>query len=76
MLNPEKSHPYIEDMAMFLSPLLVVLMWHCVMCGQHFPGKNSVKPVARGSIPERYVQSMFTGTSQICSGTRSEEDAT
>ncbi|HDQ6622131.1 TPA: hypothetical protein QBF31_005388, partial [Escherichia coli O128:H2] len=31
VLNPEKSHPYIEDMAMFLSPLPVVLEWHCVM---------------------------------------------
>lgn len=40
VLNPEKSHPYIEDMAMFLSPLPVVLEWHCVMCGQHFPGKK------------------------------------
>lgn len=69
VLNPEKSHPYIDDMAMFLSPLPVVLEWHCVMCGQHFPGKSSVKPVARGSIPERYVQSMFTATSQTCSWT-------
>ncbi len=38
--NPEKSHPYIEDMAMFLSPLPVVLEWHCVMCEQLFHGKK------------------------------------
>ncbi|MDW4773003.1 zinc-ribbon domain-containing protein, partial [Escherichia coli] len=30
VLNPEKSHPYIADMAMFLSPLPIVLEWHCV----------------------------------------------
>ena len=40
VLNPEKSHPYIEDMAMFLSPLPVVLEWHCVMCDKFFPGKK------------------------------------
>ena len=66
VLNPEKSHPYIEDMAMFLSPLPVVLEWYCVMCGQHFPGKSSAKPVARGSIPEQHVRSLFTATSQTC----------
>jgi len=36
VLNPEKSHPYIEDMEMFLSPLPVVLEWHCMMCEQFF----------------------------------------
>ncbi|EES9057013.1 hypothetical protein LZH08_005437, partial [Escherichia coli] len=40
VLNPEKSHPYIEDMAMFLSPLPVVLEWHCVMCERLFHGKK------------------------------------
>ena len=38
---------------MFLSPLPVVLEWHCVMCGRHFPGKSSVKPVVRGIYSER-----------------------
>lgn len=76
VLNPEKSHPYIEDMAIFLSPLPVVLMWHCVMCGQLFMGRSSVKPVVRGFIAGRNVQSLYTGTSQICSGTSSEEGAT
>lgn len=76
VLNPEKSHPYIEDMAMFLSPLPTVLEWHCVMCERLFQGRSSVKPVVRGFIAERHVRSMFTDTSQICSGTRSEEDAT
>lgn len=76
VLNPEKSHPYIEDMAMFLSPLPTVLEWHCVMCERLFHGTSSVRPVVRGFIAERYVQSLFTGTSQICSGTWSEEDAT
>lgn len=68
VLNPEKSHPYIDDMAMFLSPLPVVLEWHCVMCGQHFPGKKFCEACGTGFIPERYVQSMFTATSQTCSG--------
>ncbi len=36
-------------------------------------GRSSVKPVVRGFIAERHVRSMFTATSQICSGTRSEE---
>lgn len=36
VLNPEKSHPYIADMAMFLSPLPIVLEWHCVMCDKFF----------------------------------------
>lgn len=40
VLNPEKSHPYIEDMAMFLSPLPTVLEWHCVMCERLFHGKK------------------------------------
>ncbi|MGK3523011.1 putative zinc ribbon protein, partial [Escherichia coli] len=40
VLNPEKSHPYIADMAMFLSPLPIVLEWHCVMCDKFFPGKK------------------------------------
>ena len=39
-------------------------------------GRSSVRPVVRGFIAEQHVRSMFTGTSQICSGTRSEEDAT
>ena len=39
-------------------------------------GRSSVRPVVRGFIAEQYVQSMFTGTSQIYSGTWSEEDAT
>ena len=44
----EKSHPYIEDMAMFLSPLPTVLEWHCVMCGQHFPGKKFCEACGTG----------------------------
>ncbi|HAX7454727.1 TPA: hypothetical protein JTN59_004142, partial [Escherichia coli] len=48
VLNPEKSHPYIDDMAMFLSPLPVVLEWHCVMCGQHFPGKKFCEACGTG----------------------------
>lgn len=67
VLNPEKSHPYIEDMAMFLSPLPVVLEWHCV--SSFFMGRSSVRPVARGSIPEQHVRSLFTATSQICTKT-------
>lgn len=66
VLNPEKSHPYIEDMEMFLSPLPVVLEWHCMMCEQFFMGRNSVRPVVRGFIAERYVRSLFTATSQTC----------
>lgn len=31
-------------------------------------GRSSVRPVVRGFIAERYVQSLFTGTSQICPG--------
>jgi hypothetical protein len=48
VLNPEKSHPYIEDMAMFLSPLPVVLEWHCVMCGRLFPGKKFCEACGTG----------------------------
>ena len=48
VLNPEKSHPYIEDMAMFLSSLPVVLEWHCVMCGQHYPGKKCCESCGTG----------------------------
>lgn len=58
VLNPEKSHPYIEDMEMFLSPLPVVLEWHCM-------GRSSVRPVVRGFIAEQHVRSMFTGTSVV-----------
>lgn len=32
-------------------------------------GKSSVRPVVRGFIAERYVRSLFTATSQICSWT-------
>ncbi|MCN7881205.1 zinc-ribbon domain-containing protein, partial [Escherichia coli] len=42
------SHPYIEDMAMFLSPLPVVLEWHCVMCEQFFHGKKFCEACATG----------------------------
>ncbi len=49
VLNPEKSHPYIDNMAMFLSPLPVVLDWHCVMCGQFFPGKKFCEACGTGS---------------------------
>ena len=48
VLNPEKSHPYIEDMAMFLSPLPVVLEWHCVMCDKFFPGKKFCEACGTG----------------------------
>ncbi|WP_097702350.1 putative zinc ribbon protein [Escherichia coli] len=48
VLNPEKSHPYIEDMAMFLSPLPVVLEWHCVMCEQFFHGKKFCEACGTG----------------------------
>ncbi|EIM2897432.1 putative zinc ribbon protein [Escherichia coli] len=48
VLNPEKSPPYIEDMAMFLLPLLVVLEWHCVMCGQFFHGKKFCETCGTG----------------------------
>ena len=36
-------------------------------------GRSSVRPVVRGFIAEQHVRSLFTATSQICSGTRSEE---
>ncbi len=39
-------------------------------------GRSSVKPVVRGFIAGQHVQSLFTGSSQICSGTWSDEDAT
>ncbi|HBK0903669.1 TPA: hypothetical protein H5587_004624 [Escherichia coli] len=48
VLNPEKSHPYIDDMAMFLSPLPVVLEWHCVMCDKFFPGKKFCEACGTG----------------------------
>lgn len=61
VLNPEKSHPYIDDMAMFLSPLPVVLEWHCVMCGQHFPGKKFCEACGTGiysrAVCTKYVYS-------------------
>ena len=56
VLNPEKSHPYIEDMEMFLSPLPVVLEWHCMMCEGLFMGRSSVRPVVRGFIAEQHVR--------------------
>ncbi|WP_105467688.1 putative zinc ribbon protein, partial [Escherichia coli] len=48
VLNPEKSHPYIEYMAMFLSPLPIVLEWHCVMCEQFFHGKKFCEACGTG----------------------------
>ena len=48
VLNPEKSHPYIEDMAMFLSPLPTVLEWHCVMCERLFHGKKFCEACGTG----------------------------
>ncbi|HAH0570509.1 TPA: hypothetical protein HHG06_004250 [Escherichia coli] len=48
VLNPEKSHPYIEDMEMFLSPLPVVLEWHCMMCEQFFHGKKFCEACGTG----------------------------
>ncbi|MRE47049.1 hypothetical protein GII65_22010, partial [Escherichia coli] len=48
VLNPEKSHPYIDDMAMFLSPLPVVLEWHCVMCERLFHGKKFCETCGTG----------------------------
>ncbi len=48
VLNPEKSHPYIADMAMFLSPLPIVLEWHCVMCDKFFPGKKFCEACGTG----------------------------
>ncbi len=48
VLNPEKSHPYIADMAMFLLPLPIVLEWHCVMCDKFFPGKKFCEACGTG----------------------------
>ncbi len=42
--------PLHEDMAMFLSPLPVVLEWHCVSVSSFFMGRSSVRPVVRGFI--------------------------
>ncbi len=42
------SHPYIADMAMFLSPLPIVLEWHCVMCDKFFPGKKFCEACGTG----------------------------
>lgn len=54
VLNPEKSHPYIEDMAMFLSPLPVVLEWHCVMCEQFFHGKKFCEACGTEQHPAQF----------------------
>ncbi|MCP3552397.1 zinc-ribbon domain-containing protein [Escherichia coli] len=70
VLNPEKSHPYIDDMAMFLSPLPVVLEWHCVMCGQHFPGKKFCEACGTGiysrAVCTKYVYSYQPDLFQDC----------
>ncbi|MEB6546094.1 hypothetical protein MXL19_18855 [Escherichia coli] len=47
VLNPEKSHPYIEDMAMFLSPLPVG--WRSILgCLKH--EKNSVQALCGAGL--------------------------
>ncbi|WP_301011720.1 putative zinc ribbon protein, partial [Escherichia sp. MOD1-EC5457] len=51
-------HP---SLTMFLSPLPVVLEWHCVMCGQHFPGKKFCEACGTGiysrAVCTKYVYS-------------------
>ncbi|RBY35132.1 hypothetical protein DS991_26860, partial [Escherichia coli] len=65
VLNPEKSHPYIEDMEMFLSPLPVVLEWHCMMCEQFFHGKKFCEACGTG-IYCRVNRPDFPGECFIC----------
>ncbi|MGC6746187.1 putative zinc ribbon protein [Escherichia coli] len=49
VLNPEKSHPYIEDMAMFFyRHYRSMLEWHCVMCEQFFHGKKFCEACGTG----------------------------
>ncbi|ENC0426428.1 hypothetical protein ABJ882_004834, partial [Escherichia coli] len=72
VLNPEKSHPYIEDMAMFLSPLPVVLEWHCVMCEQFFHGKKFCETCGTGiycrAVCTKYVYSYQPDLFEDCGG--------
>lgn len=72
VLNPEKSHPYIEDMAMFLSPLPIVLEWHCVMCEQFFHGKKFCEACGTGiycrAVCTKSVYSYQPDLFQDCGG--------
>ncbi|KYR79136.1 hypothetical protein AML10_03550, partial [Escherichia coli] len=72
VLNPEKSHPYIEDMAMFLSPLPTVLEWHCVMCEGLFHGKKFCEACGTGiycrATCTKYVYRYQPDLYQDCGG--------
>ena len=72
VLNPEKSHPYIEDMEMFLSPLPVVLEWHCMMCEQFFHGKKFCEACGTGiycrAVCTKSVYSYQPDLFQDCGG--------
>ncbi|EIS6112780.1 hypothetical protein LHE26_004947, partial [Escherichia coli] len=51
-------------------PLPVVLEWHCVMCGQHFPGKKFCEACGTGiysrAVCTKYVYSYQPDLFQDC----------
>src|SRR5699024_1885434 len=73
-----KSHPYIEDMAMFLSPLPVVLEWHCVMCEQFCHGEKYCEACGTGiycrAVCTKSVYSYQPDVFQHCGGVSTESE--
>ncbi|MBB7787196.1 hypothetical protein HEL78_024300, partial [Escherichia coli] len=63
---------HIEDMEMFLSPLPVVLEWHCMMCEQFFHGKKFCEACGTGiycrAVCTKSVYSYQPDLFQDCGG--------